>query len=471
MIMSKNVYPKVNWRKDHLYKYESYESFVAKFCILNVLTVKQFQKIWNRKFQTNQDRVKFIENVLKESPEIIKTVFLMPQDTLSKNIIINKRLGLKYCNKCLIMGYHSLFHDKVWLEICPIHKCLLLQEKILPNTTYPTITLFEKRVITLIKFYRKNSLKNNKEINLKSIEELSDWLENISYSYEKYIEISHLDNMVVKYTLNSKEKLFSFCHFILPPNDNLLDLFPYDIGAMKTVYTLSEMASYELKKLINTIPLQHFLIFYQFYCESNSENLSKEFTNYIKESIVKILNLHKESICLWSDKAYVGKWEYFEVDFYFHNNLYKVCIFEYLLQKINMDWLSMNKNNKKDLDKLHSIYYKCKKLLIENNMMTIFNENDFLQKINLNFSTELLSFFDFILYELAKNYIADIYRFLKEEVYAHRVTSRYFSTTYKFNSMNRIYLKYEGNKYVLINSHSAEEELNGLGKEHTILKD
>ncbi|WP_457968156.1 hypothetical protein [Acinetobacter calcoaceticus] len=131
----------------------------------------------------------------------------------------------------------------------------------------------------------------------------------------------------------------------------------------------------------------------------------------------------------------------------------------------------MNKNKKQDLDKLYSIYYKCKKLLIENNMMTIFNENDFLQKINLNFSTELLSFFDFILYELAKNYIADIYRFLKEEVYAHRVTSRYFSITYKFNSMNRIYLKYEGNQYILINSHSAEEELNDLDKEHTILKD
>ncbi|MFY4879356.1 hypothetical protein ACOUI1_16755, partial [Acinetobacter baumannii] len=143
------TYPSINWQKGLLKKYESFKSFVAKFCLFNRFTPKQFKKYWKTKviahdFESELDKLYYIMILLNEPYDVVSTVFsaeVIEVDIISRQLPITK-YKVRYCNECIKLGYHSYFHNKIWLKNCPIHDNSLITEENPKNYIKPNKSSF-----------------------------------------------------------------------------------------------------------------------------------------------------------------------------------------------------------------------------------------------------------------------------------------------------------------------------------------
>lgn len=453
-------YPSINWYPGLLNKYESFESFVAKFCRLNDLTVKQFSKYWKNKvsncdFENESDRLCHIMTLLNEPYQVVSTVFsaqINKIDIISRHLPIAK-YNVRYCKECIKLSYHSYFHNKIWLKNCPIHSNILIEEKNPKNHINPNKTSFELRIIALNKLYDNNYLeKMTSSLNFTDFEELESWLFELENEYQKYTLIQ-LDFIPNSYEGIDTEALTTFFNFAYPKEKNLNKVYEFKKKIFEQPYKLSTSASRELEKILSIIPLYFLVIFYQTHCGFNIENFKKQYIEFIEEERNKIANSHTENFCLWSKKGLIGNWEYCETNR--HNNIYEVCIFEYISEKINNDWLDFRSNRTKDVYKIYTIYNECSRKLRKNLLAKNRVDGGFPNLLDLNFSKELIDFLDLILLELAKNYISDLNQWLDFHVKKHTVKlPRSFDRSYQINFASRVYLKFDRESYILVNSNS-----------------
>ncbi|MEN8279536.1 hypothetical protein ABFP05_16250 [Acinetobacter baumannii] len=448
------TYPSINWQKGLLKKYESFESFVAKFCLFNKLTPKQFKKYWKNKviahdFESELDKLYYIMTLLNEPYDVVSTVFsseVIEVDIISRQLPITK-YKVRYCNECIKLGYHSYFHNKIWLKNCPIHDNSLITEENPKNYIKPNKSSFELRIIALSKLYIANYWKRiTDNLEFKRIEELWLWLVELENEYQNYTLVQ-LDFITKNSEIVDIDTLVLFFNTIYPKKRNL-----NQVNGLKKLYRLSKSASKELENLLNIIPLYFLVNFYQIYCGFNIKNLKKQYIEFIENEKVRITNLHTEKLCLWSRKDLIGNWEYCEYNK--HNSLYEVCIFEYISEKISNDWLDFKANRTKDVYRIYTIYNDCSRKLIKNLLARNREDGTFPKLLDLHFSKELIDFLDLILIELAKNYIQNLNEWLNFHVKNHTVKLRRpLNMRPYMETISYVYLKVDQGTYFLVNAY------------------
>lgn len=124
----------LNWGRGRLIYYQSFTSFAAIFCNLNCIGPREFREYWFKTIGVNilewnkagysKEQIELIANTIDEPISIVKTVFY---ETLSnrKFRLIEEKLriidSVRYCEKCLQLGYHGRVHEDALMAKCPVH--------------------------------------------------------------------------------------------------------------------------------------------------------------------------------------------------------------------------------------------------------------------------------------------------------------------------------------------------------------
>lgn len=124
-------YPSVNWSRGCLVKHESVESFAARFCELNKISVKQFFDYlgatiggaWRQGWGLSDEDTAKISTALQEPLAILDSV-LSPYEGIGDAFgkycgVLAHQNEIRYCPSCAREGFHSHFHTLLWLERCP----------------------------------------------------------------------------------------------------------------------------------------------------------------------------------------------------------------------------------------------------------------------------------------------------------------------------------------------------------------
>lgn len=126
-----NKYPSINWWHGILKPFESVFGFAVRFCALNGLRLQQFEEFFG--FKINEQNkitakdIQRISDLINEDLDIVQSVFYPSHLMHSFEVVVmrlpNDSVGyVRYCRECVMHGYHSSFHDLVWLKKCPIHE-------------------------------------------------------------------------------------------------------------------------------------------------------------------------------------------------------------------------------------------------------------------------------------------------------------------------------------------------------------
>lgn len=132
--------PRANWGRGRLQRYQSFHSFAATFCALNLLKPRRFRDYWERSFPWAEcdEAVPRIASYLDEPLDVVETVFgkerlsiagwsYRRDDSPSKNTV-------SYCPTCVVTGFHGYFHENPNLRRCPIHGTDLFRDFISSKT-------------------------------------------------------------------------------------------------------------------------------------------------------------------------------------------------------------------------------------------------------------------------------------------------------------------------------------------------
>ena len=130
-----NSYPGINWWQGNLLPHESIGSFEIRFQLFNGINRKQVHAYFDNyldystcirsKFSASE--LEILGEILNEPIDVVKTVFDTDLSLLKcgNYAVIQKKIvgvnKLKYCQKCLSLGYHSCLHEFNWLKKCPFH--------------------------------------------------------------------------------------------------------------------------------------------------------------------------------------------------------------------------------------------------------------------------------------------------------------------------------------------------------------
>jgi hypothetical protein len=121
-----------------LAKHESVESFAARFCELNKVSVKQFfdylsatiDGAWRQGWGLSDEETAKISAALQEPLAIVDSVlspYECAADAFAKFCGNEKQQAqIRYCPNCASEGYHSHFHTLSWLDRCPFDGAQLM---------------------------------------------------------------------------------------------------------------------------------------------------------------------------------------------------------------------------------------------------------------------------------------------------------------------------------------------------------
>jgi len=446
-------YPTINWRLGLLKEYESYESFVAKFCILNYISVRKYIKLY-------ESIILKLNNIelsvfLKEPVSIIDTVF-GNKTTINyiNNVFLNNGYycnhdEFRFCNACIDNKYHSYYHKEKWLEICPIHNkrisnCDFLKYGVFCNNrkiTYILIMLYKQKNY-------KFSYKAISNLNFSKLKTLDDWLSRCKTVYAKEYIVLTKDNAIGRnhHPFNFL-KLFNKIH---PLSNDLRNLFDFSFKKNEIVYEFSKEISDKIKSFLNERCLYSFLVFYHLYCQINNEN--RDYLPLLKKFIDKIKFLHEKNNCLWNSRQFPGDWMFSTKQH--HKNIYIICIYEYIVDEIYKKWIDYNVDTKSEINRIFSIYLDQSLKLIQENFAYRAEgvHTNYFFSLEILLDEQIRDFFDRILLELAKNFINAVDIWLVVNTQMHTVVNHKVETVnhYEFY-LSDLYLRYDGNNYKIIN--------------------
>lgn len=133
--------PKANWGRGRLQRYQSFLSFAATFCALNLLKPRRFRDYWENSFPRCEGDAGLsrIASFLDEPMDVVETVF---GDGWHANFgWISRREGfpwsntVSYCPACIAMGFHSHFHEDPKLSRCLTHHIELRRSYLPPRVS------------------------------------------------------------------------------------------------------------------------------------------------------------------------------------------------------------------------------------------------------------------------------------------------------------------------------------------------
>lgn len=151
----------VNWGRGQLMPYESIASFCGRFGAFNGLTLKQTRQFYSEfcgqpwSLETGRTiNARKAARLLDEPVSVVCTIYPTEiyagrKGEFKKYFPIGRDLYVPFCNRCIKMGYHSSFHELLYLEKCPFHHEDLRHMQCLGRGAY--LTRYVKTVTTLLR--------------------------------------------------------------------------------------------------------------------------------------------------------------------------------------------------------------------------------------------------------------------------------------------------------------------------------
>ncbi|ABK12329.1 MULTISPECIES: hypothetical protein [Burkholderia] len=157
-------YPEFNWWKGCLRPYESKISIFLRFCELNHVNFRKGIDVlaWrpDRPSESPDEEIERLAATLGEPESTVSTVIrlglgLNQCGTYGLDVGDGNEFTIRFCPECAELGYHSVFHEVVWLASCPFHASQL--QVVHPPRHYGTI--LEGRIAALRNVMRTHCAK------------------------------------------------------------------------------------------------------------------------------------------------------------------------------------------------------------------------------------------------------------------------------------------------------------------------
>lgn len=302
-------------------KHESVESFAARFCELNKVSVKQFydyvsatiQHAWRPGFLLSDEQIAKLAAALQEPQEIVDSV-LCPYsgdaDPFAQYCGNRRHQDLiKYCPSCASEGYHSHFHTFYWLERCPFdgaelltHSCSVRRDG-LPNLVealaeilrarwhrwpggVPVITINRRHLSPLFMSFQRWMLDTNMVtrnlIEMKSAQRRND----------HWVEESNCANRV--YEIRA----------LLPPPEEIQTCYSEAVPTALSLLPLSAKDSTELRELTNKFEFCELVWFYRI-CR-NSDPAGSVLRDALDSDLETLRLHHTPCRCRWGHSRSEG---------------------------------------------------------------------------------------------------------------------------------------------------------------------
>lgn len=203
----------LTWNVSWVNPYESGWSILEKIKYANLINSRDL----HREFDL-RNLVPVIEyDILEQSKQILTRLTGMFPNTDYNHYLI--RSDLTYCEKCLCMGHHSIFHQFSLLHQCPFHLCDLRNtcSKCDQQITYNYINF------KILEGFRCKCSEFIIEMNIKS---LSEWQLHLPIKDELLLKWLEID--VTLAATMFKNDFFYFPHLIKEPGAMQLILNYYD---------------------------------------------------------------------------------------------------------------------------------------------------------------------------------------------------------------------------------------------------
>lgn len=124
----------VNWGRGRLRYYQSFTSFAALFCNLNCIKPREFREYWFKNIGVNilesnkagytKKKKEFIASLIDEPISIVGTVFYETATNRKFRFLedgLSTVDSVRYCEKCVQLGYHGRIHEDILIAKCPLH--------------------------------------------------------------------------------------------------------------------------------------------------------------------------------------------------------------------------------------------------------------------------------------------------------------------------------------------------------------
>lgn len=425
-------YPNFNWSIDLLNKTESFESFIAKFCHLNKITVKKFLQNWNYLYTDKIKFDNFFRHISKNDKDILESYSQFKYaklDCIESGIQVEKgnnthKQIFLYCELCMKTGFHSEIFNKNWISICPVHKTKLQKINLLTESSSNKNDYFYSRVEKIKELAISLNLdwpRNKERVSTLRFCKIKNWVVGLEKEIQKYFPIT--GNIICATNESDINRLLGFFNYVFPINDTDLNFIFRNIKQRPPkvkLYYDKEVLIFirDYKYEINNI-LEH----YKNKLQADKFNNFK-FFEFINNYLNYINKIHCKKKCKWADRKREYYWKISENQF--HNNLWTTCQYEQVGYLISANWLDYS-------------------LLGHTVVKRILSQEFHYRKINISKKVE--KFLEEILFELLINIIFELSNKIKE---VQKLQGRKIDLHEIFAS--NIYLKLEDDKCILVNT-------------------
>lgn len=158
--------PSVNWGRGQLMQYESVASFCARFSTFNGLSLEQtkqfFTELFGKPWSLDTSQIvnaRQVARLLDEPVSVVGTIYPTGiyagrKGVFKEYLPIEYDLYVPFCRSCIMVGYHSSFHELLFLEKCPFHQEEMQEMRCLGSGAY-----FTRYVRTLMELLRTGNSK------------------------------------------------------------------------------------------------------------------------------------------------------------------------------------------------------------------------------------------------------------------------------------------------------------------------
>lgn len=306
----------INWWSEALRPYESLYSFAARFCVLNKIDVKPFEAYFDldvgRHDQLSGSQLDRVASILNAQRTLVATVFGSAGSTFSavdteRLVRQDKTHSVRYCPRCVELGYHSRLHEVPWLERCLLHLCVLKQETYKGDRSNRTLSMqaFDTVVHLMMSNCKVWPRWNEGDLMIAKFGQstylrlLSDWLKNVRNFNERQTSEQ-------VWTSDSETRReYTFKHFIARlnsleqmPEPLKLMVPPVETSWRFIIYNYSTEVRKELSRTQQYAPFWMIFSLFKMVCARSGH--SHAFMVKLRSAQTKLHEKHGMCQCRWA---------------------------------------------------------------------------------------------------------------------------------------------------------------------------
>lgn len=412
----------VNWGRGRLRRHQSFHSFAATFCALNVISPRGFQEYWCKSFprdEREKNVLSRIADLLDEPSKVVKTVFGEDRWRIggwSYRKPAPRKDTLSYCPDCIAGGFHGYFHEDPWLRRCPIHGTELFREEFLHSKApsrfgkcLECLRLLFERANAGWPVVDRNPAPHPSGRNA-HLAVFLRWQDHVRRTRTRWHAVNCSVGWAPRgYQFSHLDIQLGHLAWATPMSEQLSDLFLVKPWAVRpTVHQCHDDLAAEMAKLVDSVHLTSLLWTYR--TATLLENRAASYSALVSDAIKTFLFNHDwgQCKCVWGKTRYES-WARYESGGIWGS---AICPHRDAAEELRSEWLEVFPESGKKREAILLCYHHWSDLLVQRGLAKIVGAipNTWPKAPLLRFSCTPAArkLFDILLSTLAKSHIEEL---------------------------------------------------------------